>query len=65
MNFLLLAQPASSLDPSHLPHHLQCTEGEVSDLIVGLDASKSSRLDGISARMLKATAWSIALSVTT
>ena len=46
------------------PEDLLCTESEVYDLVASLDVSKASGQDGISARMLKATACSIAPSLT-
>ena len=46
------------------PDELLCSESEVSDLLASLDVSKSSGHDGISARMLKSTAYSIAPSLT-
>ena len=47
------------------PSELLCTEDEVLELLLSIDTSKSSVPDGISGRMLKATAHSIASSVTT
>ena len=47
-----------------LPEDYLCTIDEVFHLLVSLDTSKSSGPDGISARMLKMTAISIAPSVT-
>ena len=46
------------------PEELLCTESGVYDLVASLDVSKASGQDGISARMLKATACSIAPSLT-
>ena len=46
------------------PDELLCTESEVYDLLASLDVSKASGHDGISARMLKHTACSIAPSLT-
>ena len=46
------------------PEELLCTESKVYDLVASLDVSKASGQDGISARMLKATACSIAPSLT-
>ena len=43
---------------------LLCTESGVYDLVASLDVSKASGQDGISARMLKETACSIAPSLT-
>ncbi len=45
------------------PDHLLCTEEEVLRLLLSLDVTKSSGPDGISAKMLKATATSIAPSL--
>ena len=45
------------------PEDLYCTEDEVCELLYHLDTSKSNGPDGISARMLKSTAASIAPSV--
>ena len=45
------------------PDDLLCTEEEVLELLLSLDVTKSSGPDGISARMLKATATSIASSL--
>ena len=46
------------------PDELLCTEVEVFNLISSIDMTKSNGLDGISARMLKATVGSITLAVT-
>ena len=43
---------------------LLCTVGEVTEMLKLLDVSKSSGPDGISTRMLKATANVIAPSIT-
>ena len=53
--------------PSHLdefPDELFCDVDRVHELLLGLDTSKSNGPDGISARMLKQTAASIAPSIT-
>ena len=52
------------LCPSDCPTDLLCTVGEVWHLLHKLDVAKSSGPDGISARMLKSTAHSIAPSLT-
>ena len=46
------------------PDEILCSESEVCELLMSLDVSKSSGHDGISARMLKSTAYSIAPSLT-
>ncbi len=46
------------------PDDILCSEQEVCDFLVGLDVTKASGQDGISARMLKYTAPSIAVSLT-
>ena len=46
------------------PNELLCTTDEVFSLIKSLDLSKSNGPDGVSAQMLKATAYSIAPSLT-
>ena len=58
---LLESQSAST---SECPDEILCCESEVCDLLASLDVSKSSGHDGISARMLKSTAHSIAPSLT-
>ena len=45
------------------PEELYCTEDEVCEMLLSLDISKSNGPDGISARMLKFTAASIAPSI--
>ena len=55
---------SSNLQPSTCPLDHYCTEEEVLTLIQSLDASKASGPDGISIRMLKGTAASIAPSLT-
>ncbi len=50
-------------DATH-PDHLLCTTQEIEHLLKGLDVSKATGPDGISARMLKATSESIAPSLT-
>ena len=62
-------QPISTTTPSSTEGHecvpeVLCTEDEVCVLLNSLDTSKASGPDGISARMLKATAVAIATSVT-
>ena len=49
---------------AEFPSDYFCTEEEVFGLITSLDATKSTGADGISARMLKATALAITPSVT-
>ena len=48
------------LDPAACPEELYCSEQEVYELLTNLDHKKASGPDGISARMLKGTATSIA-----
>jgi len=55
---------SSNIQPSTCPLDHYCTEEEVLTLIQSLDASKASGPDGISIRMLKGTAVSIAPSLT-
>ena len=50
----------SVLDPDACPEELYCSEQEVYELLTNLDHKKASGPDGISARMLKGTATSIA-----
>ena len=52
-----------SVSTPRCPGEILCTESEVCDLLASLDVSKSSGDDGISARMLKSTACSIAPSL--
>ena len=59
--------PISPIVPAigrEVPSSLLCTESEIYELLRGLDVSKSSGRDGISARMLKNTAEAIATSIT-
>jgi len=46
---------------STFPEEIFCTEEEVLDLLLTVDTSKATGSDGISGRMLKSTAHSIAL----
>ena len=46
------------------PTDVSCSEAEVDDLIVGLDPSKSTGPDGISAKMLRGTIDAIVPSLT-
>ena len=46
------------------PSDILCTEEEIRTMLQSLDTSKANGLDGISARMLKSTAYSIAPSIT-
>ena len=50
--------------PDNPPDELLCNEDTVCELLTGLDVSKSSGPDGISAKMLKYTAVSITPSIT-
>ena len=52
------------VDPDQCPDNLLCHEDDVVQLLSSLDINKASGADNISARMLKATAHSIAPSVT-
>ncbi len=51
-------------DDATYPDHLLCTTQEITHLLKGLDVSKATGPDGISACMMKATSKSIALSLT-
>ena len=51
------------LDPLGFPQDLLCSEDTVAELLVSLDPSKSSGVDGISAKMLRFAAHSIASSL--
>ena len=51
-------------DPNGCTQDLLCTVEEVADILGKLDPSKATGPDKISARMLKATAYSIAPSLT-
>ncbi len=53
-----------SSSTSGCPDEILCAESGVGDLLASLDVSKSNGHDGISARMLKSTAYSIAPSLT-
>ena len=50
--------------PAACPEHLLCSEEEVLSLLQSLDVTKASGPEGISSRMLKATAVTITLIVT-
>lgn len=52
------------LVPEAFPRNLLCTEDSIAELLVSLDPSKSSGVDGISARMLRLSAYSISSSLT-
>ena len=54
------------MDPLEFPENLLCSEDSIADLLISLDTSKSSGVDGISAKMLKSTAYiySITSSIT-
>ncbi len=57
--------PLSSIaNPLDYPEEMLCSEEKVLSLISSLDTTKSTGSDGVSARMLKYTAPSIARSVT-
>ena len=68
--FNMSQSPIESMDfrtptPSEdFPSDLSCGEDEIADLLSSLDVTKSNGPDGISARMLKYTAFSIAPAVT-
>ena len=49
---------------SEIPTDLLCTEEEVCNYLLALDATKACGSDGLSAKMLKGTAASIAPAVT-
>ena len=53
----------TDLDPSNFPVHLQCDSDCIAEMLFSLDLSKSSGPDGISPRMLRSTAYSIAPSL--
>ncbi len=52
------------LDPLGFPQELLCSKDFVAELLISLDPSKSSGVDGISAKMLRSAAYSIASSLT-
>ena len=52
------------LDPDKCPSRLLCNESEVYNLLVGVDATKSTGPDNISGRMIMSTACSITPAVT-
>ena len=52
------------IDPNSCPEQLLCAEEEVLFLLTSLDVTKASGPEGISARMLKATAAAITPVVT-
>ena len=56
----LNADDLITVDPVTCPADLLCSEDEVLDIILSLDTNKASGLDGISTRMLKETAYTIA-----
>lgn len=56
----LSEEDMASLDPTNCPEEILCTEEEVFDLLIALDTSKSSSPNGISARMPKGIACSLA-----
>ena len=51
------------LNPNDFPPEFLCTEENICELLESLDVSKSNGPDGISTRMLKYTAASIAPSI--
>ena len=53
-----------NLDPSCCPEEFLYNEDEVIDLLLSLDTTKANGPDGISATMLKSTAYSIAPGIT-
>ena len=53
-----------STNPFLCPEEFLCTEDEVLEMLLSLDTKKANGRDGISARMLKSTARSIAYSIT-
>ena len=59
-----LASVDDELDPFGFPHDLLCSEDSVIELLASLDTSKSSGVDGISAKMLCLAANTIAPSLT-
>ena len=59
-----LGRHVSRLDPAHFPENLLISEDVVADLIDNLEISKASGPDGISSKMLKATANTIVPSLT-
>ena len=58
-----LGSTADELDPLGFPQDLLCSEDAVAELLASLDPSKSSGVDGISAKMLRFAAYSIASSL--
>ena len=56
---------ANTSSSTECQQELLCTEEEVLELLLSLDTTKANGPDGVSALMLKATAHSIAKSVTT
>ena len=59
-----LPRSTPHLDPAACPEDILCTEESILDHLMTLDVTKSTGCDGISARMLKCTAVSIAASLT-
>ena len=55
----LNAEDLITVDPINCPADLLCYEDEVLDIILSLDTNKASGLDGVPARMLKETAYTI------
>ena len=53
-----------NIDPAACPKDILCNEDSVLDQLTSLDVTKVTGCDGISARMLKSTAVSIAPSLT-
>ena len=60
----LLPPYSTHLNSHEFPDELLCTEDYLYELITNLDVTKSSGVDGISARMLKQTSASIVPSLT-
>ena len=56
--------PHTEVGFSEIPTDLLCTEEEVCSYLLALDATKACGSDGLSAKMLKGTAASIAPAVT-
>ena len=56
---LLNAEDMMAADPANCPADLLCSEDHVLDIILSLDTNKVSGSDGISAIMLKETAYII------
>ena len=57
-SFLPLNDPAP-VDPEDCPASIRCTEEQVMELLCSLNTTKSTGLDGVSALMLKQTAFPV------